>query len=81
MISRAGSLVQIPVASEGYDNGVRFGRPQIVDAARIRLMGDEGFAVLEISRRMSFYRQSVYNALKENVGCRGSRRHRRKDDL
>ena len=43
--------------------GVKFGRPQSVDATAIRRMKSDGLPVSRIARLLGISRQSVYNAL------------------
>lgn len=47
--------------------GVKFGRPQSVDATAVRRMKAGGCSVSGIARRLGISRQSVYNALRSQA--------------
>lgn len=47
--------------------GVKFGRPQSVDATAVRRMKADGCSASGIARRLGISRQSVYNALRSQA--------------
>jgi len=47
--------------------GVKFGRPQSVDAATVHRMKADRCSVSGIARRLGISRQSVYNALRSQA--------------